>query len=134
MQKSNIFLVFILLVSIDAIPKPSKKSYDKHELSERWLSEWLPSYNVHIVQQMVKDDKLSYFQILKTENKQFDLILRAIRSAMRQQNPHDADPNHWTHKVLVMLSKVNMAGKDEEKKRKLEVINQINNTVCLQAQ
>ncbi len=123
----------MLLFSVNSIPLHSKKAYGKQELNEPWLADWHLDYNKRIVQQMIKDDKLALFHSLKSEHKQFDLILTTIRSAMRQQNTHDADVNHWTHKALMILSKVHAAGKDEEKTRKREAIDQINHTVCAQA-
>lgn len=129
MQKLNTFLTLIILFSSGIQSESSKKQ--KHiksstELNKKWLSQWDQSYNAYIVQQLIKDDKLSLFHSEKSESKQFDLIMKAARSAKLEQNCCNNNSNDWTSKAIEVLHKAPSAGKELEKIRKKEIIDQIN--------
>ena len=132
MQKLNTFLTLLILFSSNIQASSSKKQ--KHtkspqELNLKWLSQWDPSYNAYILQQLIKDDKLSLFHSEKSEFKQFDLILKAVRSAKLEQNYYTNHTNNWTNNALEVLHKAPREGKEIEKIRKHEIINQINQTL-----
>jgi hypothetical protein len=129
MQKLNTFLTLFILFSSNIQASSSKKQKpgkSPEELNALWLSQWHPSYNVHIIGQLIKDDKLHLFQSEKSEAQRFNLILKAVRSAKLDQASGDKNANDWTSKALEALHKASIKGNDLEKIRKKEIINQIN--------